>query len=92
MLQNYKLQKPKEQKNLKCHETVIQNENGELNQTSGMRPKTPETNTRSLDLIAWEYGPNAAGALSVLTASFWATLKTDIDHCQPSNTQNRITI
>jgi hypothetical protein len=34
------------------HQTVIQNGNGALNHTSGMRPRTPETNTRLLDLIA----------------------------------------
>lgn len=39
-------------------------------QTSGIRPRTPDTNRRLLALIAWEYGPNAAGAFSVWTASF----------------------
>lgn len=29
----------------------------------------PETKTKLLALIAWEYGPNAAGALLVTTAS-----------------------
>lgn len=38
-------------------------------QTSGTRPRTPETNRRLLALIAWEYGPSAAGDFSVLTAS-----------------------
>lgn len=42
--------------------------------TSGIRPRTPETNKRFLTLIAWEYGPNAAGAFSVLTASFLAEI------------------
>jgi len=90
LLQKYKSQKPKEQENMERHQTVIQNGNGALNHTSGMRPKTPETNTRLLDLIAWEYGPNAAGALSVLTASFLATIKAYICHRQPSKPQNRI--
>src|SRR5262245_38936183 len=30
----------------------------------------PETNTNPLALIAWEYGPIAAGALSVCTLTF----------------------
>lgn len=38
-------------------------------QTWGTRPRTPDTNKRLLALIAWEYGPNAAGAFSVWTAS-----------------------
>lgn len=37
--------------------------------TSGTRPRTPDTKRRLLTLFAWEYGPNAAGAFSVSTAS-----------------------
>lgn len=50
-----------------------------LQQTSGTRPRTPETKTRLLTLIAWEYGPNAAGAFSVWTASFLTIVK-EINH------------
>lgn len=42
-------------------------------QTSGTRPRTPDIKRRLLDLMAWEYGPKAAGAFSVWTASFIST-------------------
>jgi len=38
-------------------------------QTWGTRPSTPETKRMLLTLFAWEYGPKAAGAFSVSTAS-----------------------
>lgn len=52
------------QRYVKDHKTYVEG------QTSGFRPRTPETKTILLALMAWEYGPNAAGAFSVWTASF----------------------
>lgn len=47
-----------------CHVLIFNNNN-----TSGTRPRTPDTYRTPFAFIAWEYGPNAAGALSVSTAS-----------------------
>ena len=49
-----------------------------IQQTSGTSPRTPDTKRKLLALLAWEYGPKAAGAFSVWTASFIPTIKTNI--------------
>lgn len=47
-------------------------------QTSGTSPRTPDTKRKLLAFVAWEYGPKAAGAFSVWTASFIPTVRTNI--------------
>ena len=49
----------------------------DYHETSGIRPSTPDTNKVLLALMAWEYGPRAAGALSVITASLMPTHNTN---------------
>lgn len=46
------------------------------NSTSGIRPREPDTYTRLLAMIPWEYGPNASGALSVAMPMISATKQT----------------
>lgn len=46
----------------------------------GIRQRTPETKRRLLALMDCEYGPNATGALSVTTATFFATIIDIVQH------------
>lgn len=51
-----------------------------MSQTSGTNPRTPDTKSILFALMAWEYGPNAAGAFSVWMASFIPRFVSQCNH------------